>query len=78
MELARAEDPERSELRDMLTAWSDVFGVGSEHRLTLADVIETATKDDGRLQFKRSRAPGTVCSGAGRRVRRNRQAQPAG
>jgi hypothetical protein len=28
----------------MLTAWSDVIGVGSEHRLTLADVIEIATK----------------------------------
>jgi hypothetical protein len=44
MELARAEDPERGELRDMLSAWSDAIGVGSEHRLTLADVIEMATK----------------------------------
>src|SRR5713101_7893928 len=34
----------RGELRDMLTAWRDAIGVESEHRLTLADVIEMAAK----------------------------------
>ena len=39
METARAEDPERAELSDMLEAWIDVIGTGSESRLKLADVL---------------------------------------
>ena len=44
METSREEDPERSELRAMLTAWSEAIGIGHEHRLTLANVIEIANK----------------------------------
>ncbi|MCC8964525.1 hypothetical protein H8A95_19940 [Bradyrhizobium sp. Pear76] len=39
METARAEDPERAELSDMLEAWSRVIGTGSESRRKLADVL---------------------------------------
>jgi hypothetical protein len=39
METARAEDPERAELSDMLEAWSEVIGTGSESRRKLADVL---------------------------------------
>jgi putative DNA primase/helicase len=44
MELARADDPERLELSNLLTAWGDSIGVGMIHRCTLASVIEKATK----------------------------------
>jgi hypothetical protein len=39
MEAARAEDPERTELSDMLEAWGSVMGVGSGSRVRLADAI---------------------------------------
>jgi hypothetical protein len=39
METARAEDPERAELSDMLETWSEVIGTGSESRRKLADVL---------------------------------------
>ena len=44
METSREEDPERSELRAILMAWSEAIGIGHEHRLTLANVIEISTK----------------------------------
>ena len=39
MEAARAEDPERTELRDMLEAWSAAIGTGKNTRNKLADVL---------------------------------------
>jgi hypothetical protein len=39
MESARAEDPERVELSDMLEAWGATIGTGSESRRRLADVL---------------------------------------
>jgi hypothetical protein len=39
MESARAEDPERVELGDMLEAWHRVIGYGHSNRAKLADVI---------------------------------------
>jgi putative DNA primase/helicase len=39
MEAARAEDPESTELSNMLEAWAEVFGTGSDSRVRLADVI---------------------------------------
>ena len=39
MEAARAEDPERTELRDMLEAWSAAIGVGKDSRHRLSDVL---------------------------------------
>jgi putative DNA primase/helicase len=39
METARAEDPERAELSDMLEAWSEVMGTGGENRRKLTDVL---------------------------------------
>jgi len=39
MELARAEDPERAELRSLLEAWAEVIGIGSGSRVRLADAI---------------------------------------
>ena len=39
MELARQEDPELVELGEMLEAWSEVMGIGSESRAKLADVL---------------------------------------
>ena len=44
METSRDEDPERNELRAMLTAWSEAIGVGPRHRLTLAKVLEIAAQ----------------------------------
>jgi hypothetical protein len=39
MELARREDPELIELAEMLEAWSEVMGTGSDNRAKLADVL---------------------------------------
>lgn len=39
MESARAEDPERIELSDMLEAWGAVIGIGSGSRMRLAGVL---------------------------------------
>jgi len=39
MEIARAEDPERAELRALLEAWAEVIGLGSGSRVRLADAI---------------------------------------
>jgi putative DNA primase/helicase len=39
MEDARAEDPERIELSDMLEAWAAVIGTGPETRMKLAAVL---------------------------------------
>jgi putative DNA primase/helicase len=39
MEAARAEDPERAELSDMLEAWSAAIGTGADSRKRLADVL---------------------------------------
>ena len=39
MENARAEDPERAELSDMLEAWGSVIGIGGGARLRLSDAI---------------------------------------
>jgi hypothetical protein len=47
MELSRADDPERLELSNLLTAWADAIGVGEYHRCTLANVIEMASKSTG-------------------------------
>ena len=40
MEVARADDPERTDLNEMLVAWAEVFGVGKRYRLSLSDVIK--------------------------------------
>jgi putative DNA primase/helicase len=42
MEVTRAEDPERAELRSMMDAWTKEFGIGSYHRTTVAALIEAA------------------------------------
>jgi hypothetical protein len=39
MESARAEDPERVELSDMIEAWGDVIGIGGGARVRLSDAI---------------------------------------
>jgi putative DNA primase/helicase len=39
METARAEDPERVELSDMLEAWSAVIGIGHETRMKLTSAL---------------------------------------
>jgi hypothetical protein len=39
MEAARAEDPERAELSDMLESWARVIGLEGDNRAKLADVI---------------------------------------
>ena len=39
MESARAEDPERVEINDMLEAWGRVIGIGGGARVKVADVI---------------------------------------
>lgn len=46
MELARELDPHTVELRTMLQAWSDVIGVGLQHRSTCAEAIEAAGGSD--------------------------------
>ena len=43
MESARAEDPERLELSDMMEAWGQVIGIGPDSRVRLADVILKGT-----------------------------------
>jgi hypothetical protein len=42
IELARGEDPEVSDLREMIQSWGEVLGVGKRYRRTLADVIKIA------------------------------------
>ncbi len=42
IESNRAEDPEVSNIREMLQAWAEVLGVGQAHKRTLADVIKIA------------------------------------
>lgn len=42
MEIARADDPELTELRDVITAWADTIGVGRRYRITLSDLLEIA------------------------------------
>lgn len=54
MEFARQEDPELVELGEMLEAWSEVMGSGSESRAKLADVLlrcESVSREqeDGEL-----------------------------
>jgi putative DNA primase/helicase len=44
MAVARAEDPERAALREMLSVWADVIGIGWEERITLRDVIALASE----------------------------------
>ncbi len=39
IEAARSEDPERADLKEMLSAWADVLGGGYRRRLSLAEVI---------------------------------------
>jgi len=45
---ARAEDPRRAELRDVLTAWTDAIGVGPEWRRKAAEVIKLADAKETR------------------------------
>ncbi len=40
IEVARGEDPERADLKEMLSAWADVLGVGYRSRLPSAEVIK--------------------------------------
>jgi hypothetical protein len=42
MEMTMGEDPEREELADMLEAWTEVLGTGSDTRRRLADVLPRA------------------------------------
>lgn len=39
MELARAEDPERTALRETLEAWADTVGLGWKYRVTLQELM---------------------------------------
>ena len=39
--VARAEDPERAELDEMLSAWAELLGVGRPYRYTLAEVRQS-------------------------------------
>lgn len=52
MEVTRADDPERTELNEMLSAWADVFGVGKRYRQPLAEVIKVVSQQafDPELQ----------------------------
>jgi putative DNA primase/helicase len=61
MEASREEDPERGELRGMLTAWSEAFGVGYEHRSTLASVIEIANRMEP-AGYNQETAKHPICS----------------
>jgi putative DNA primase/helicase len=47
MEMARAEDPELSALRNMLGAWAEVIGVGWNHRCTLQDIVGACGERNG-------------------------------
>ncbi|WP_426525662.1 hypothetical protein [Bradyrhizobium sp. McL0615] len=47
MELARAEDPKLTQLRDVLKAWEAVYGKGSAKCVTLARVIRDASQEWG-------------------------------
>jgi hypothetical protein len=52
MESARAEDPERVELMEMMLAWQKVIGIGTGSRVKLVNVILRGTmtvKEDGNL-----------------------------
>ena len=40
IEVARSDDPERTEINEMLSAWADVLGVGRRYRHTLAEIIK--------------------------------------
>jgi hypothetical protein len=42
MEVARADDFQRTELRDVITAWGDAIGIGRRYHITISDVIEIA------------------------------------
>jgi hypothetical protein len=51
MEITRAEDPERAELSEMLTAWGNAIGVGSGARVPLAAVVSLAEKTEKANNF---------------------------
>lgn len=44
MEATRAEDPERIDLGSIMLAWVSEFGIGEEHRTTIASVVDAAMK----------------------------------
>jgi hypothetical protein len=48
METVMADDPDRVELREMLTAWADAIGTGHGSRLALRDVIAKANAVQGQ------------------------------
>ena len=45
IEAARADDPELNELRELLEAWAEVFGVGKAYRFTLQEIIDEANSE---------------------------------
>jgi putative DNA primase/helicase len=55
MEDTRAEDPEVSELGDLLSSWSTTIGIGDQYRITLKNVIATIgeMKSDGKEGYPR-------------------------
>ena len=44
MEMSREEDPEISDLRNVLTAWAEEIGIGHHHRMTVAGILEMAAQ----------------------------------
>jgi hypothetical protein len=44
MEAARANDPQRAELADMINIWLKGLGIGYDHRTTLSSLIDEAEK----------------------------------
>jgi hypothetical protein len=46
MEVAREEDPELRELRDMLSAWANKMGVGHKYACKLQDIIDRCSENN--------------------------------
>jgi hypothetical protein len=65
IEIAREEDPERTELSEMLMAWVNNVGLGYDARVKLAAVIALIEKVDQEKPLLRERAvaPGVIDRG---------------
>ena len=70
MEVARTEDPELIALREVLSMWSEVMGVGEQHGLTLQEFVQriNETDNEGR-QLRWPALHSAVKAAAGRQGR---------
>ena len=63
--VAQSNDPERTELSELLSAWIEAFGIGYRNRCTLAEVIKAASEQD-TLKPALARLNSTIQNIAGR------------